>query len=153
MLNIVFGRDNCKDKKYILDPRIYFTKHKKPEWFQDDFVRRFLYDIDGSKVLFEEALINRHGHGISTEKMSTGCKTLCCIYYDREGKTFNGSAMGDNCIPYYMAIARKRDVNLFYEHFADIESKYFEEGLIYYNGHIVSEYEFEDLYSEWCKEN
>lgn len=33
MLNIVFGRDNCKDKKYILDPRIYFTKHKKPEWF------------------------------------------------------------------------------------------------------------------------
>lgn len=61
MLNIVFGRDNCEDPGYILDPRIYFTKHKKPEWFENDFVKRFLKEIDGSEVLFEEGLIRHKG--------------------------------------------------------------------------------------------
>ena len=42
MLNIVFGRDNCEDPGYILDPRIYFTKHKKPEWFENDFDDLFM---------------------------------------------------------------------------------------------------------------
>lgn len=149
MLNIVFGRDNCEDPGYILDPRIYFTKHKKPEWFENDFVKRFLKEIDGSEVLFEEALKNRFGHGISTEKMSTGCKTLCIIYYDSEGKTFN-DALGDNCIPFLMEIARTKDVNVFFEHYPDIPPEYFEEGLIRHKGKILGEYDFDDLFMEWC---
>lgn len=150
MLDVVFGRDNCKDKNYVLDTRVYFTKNKKPWWFENDFVKKFLKEIDDSEVLFEEALKNRFGHGISTEKMSTGCKTLCCIYYDTLGKTFNGSAMGDNCIPFLMEIARKKDVKVFFEHYPDIDPKYFEEGLIEYQGKKLGEYDFDDLFMDWC---
>lgn len=94
MLNVIFGRDFCT-REYVLDTRIYFRRNKRPEWFSDPFVQRFIYDIDGSTVLFEEALKDKNGHGISTEWLSTGCKTLCCIYYDKRNTLFYGSAMGD----------------------------------------------------------
>ena len=38
MLKIIFGRENCKD--FILDTRIWFRKNKKPEWFEDPFVKK-----------------------------------------------------------------------------------------------------------------
>ena len=78
MLNIIFGRDFCL-RDYILDTRSYFTDFKRPEWFSDPFIQKFIYEIDGSTVLFEEALKDRRGHGISMEWLSTGCKTLCCL--------------------------------------------------------------------------
>lgn len=59
MLNIVFGRENCKD--FNLDSRIVFRRNKKPEWFQDHFVQEFIKAVDGSEVLFEEALKDRWG--------------------------------------------------------------------------------------------
>lgn len=150
MLNIIFGRDFCK-QDYVLDTRVYFRRHKKPEWFEDDFVKKFLMGVDGTTVLFEEALKNRWGHGISTDKISTGCKTLCCIYYDTEGKWFFGSAMGDNCVPYLMEIARNKEVNIFLEHYMDIPNEYFEEGLVRKDGIILGEYDFDDAYGDWCE--
>ena len=149
VLNIVFGRENCK-KKYVLDTRIYFRRNKKPWWFENDFVKKFLKAIDRCEVLFEEALKDEAGHGISTEMMSTGCKTLCSIYYNTEDIIFYGSAMGDNCIPFLMEIARHKDVNIFLEHFMDIDSKYFEEGLIYKDGVLLSEWDYEDAFCDWC---
>ena len=148
MLDVIFGRDFCK-RKYILDTRIYFTKNKKPEWFSDPFVQRFIKDIDGSTVLFEEALKDRWGHGISTEWLSTGCKTLCCIYFDRNNTLFYGTALGDNCVPYLMEIARKRDVYIFLEHYMTIPVKYFEAGLIRKDGKILNDDDFLEAYCDW----
>lgn len=150
MLNVYFGRDSVKDKKSVLDTRIYFRRHKRAEWFEDDFVKRFLKEIDGSEVLFDEALKNRFGKGISTEQISTGCKTLCCIYYnDDKDIVFYGTAMGDNCYKFVMEMARNKDISLFFEHYPEIESKYFEEGLVAMNDKILSEYDFEDAYCDW----
>lgn len=56
MLNIVFGRENLEE--FELDARLIFRRNKKPEWFQDEFVRQFLKEIDGTTVLFEEALLD-----------------------------------------------------------------------------------------------
>ena len=150
MLDVIFGRDFCKED-YVLDTRVYFKKHKKPEWFSDLFVQKFLKDIDKCEVLFEEALKDRWGHGISTEMISTGSKTLCCIYYDKENKLFYGSAMGDNCVPYLMEISRKKDVRIFLEHMMGITSEYFEEGLIRINGKVVSEKEYIEDYCKWTE--
>ncbi len=99
MLNIIFGRENSPD--FVLDTRIYFRRNKKPEWFEDEFVKRFLKEIDNSTVLFEEALKDYRGRGISTGMISTGCKTLCDIYYHGSDTIFYGSGMGDNCIPFF----------------------------------------------------
>lgn len=151
MLNIIFGRENCPDENYILDTRIYFSRNKKPSWFENDFVKRALKEIEGTEVLFEEALKDKFGHGISSEMICTGCKTLCSIYYDTDNKIFYGSAMGDNCVPFLMEIAKERDVTIFLEHYMDIPVSYFEEGLICMNGKVLGEYDYDDAFDDWCE--
>lgn len=150
MLDIIFGRENVKGN-YILDTRIYFRREKKPEWFQDHFVQRVLKEVDHVDVLFEEALRDRFGHGISTEQISTGSKTLILIYFDKQDRLFNGSAMGDNCLKFLFEMARKRDIRVFFEHYPYIDSEYFEEGLVTMNGKILGEYDFDDAYCDWIR--
>lgn len=152
MLNIIFGREHCDEKALVLDNRIWFRKHKKPEWFEDPFVKEFLKKVDNTTVLFEEALKDYRGRGISTEMISSGCKTLCCIYYNIGDQIFNGSLMGDNCVPFLMEIAKKRDITIMLEHYMEFASEYFEEGLIMFQGKVLGEYDYDDAYSDWCAE-
>ena len=146
MLNIVFGRENLEE--FELDARLIFRRNKKPEWFQDEFVRQFLKEIDGTTVLFEEALLDYKGRGISTEMISTGCKTLCCIYF-LDG-WFYGSLLGDNCIPFLLKIEKKKDVNIMLEHYMDIPDEDFISNDIRVNGSRVNVEEYEDAYCLWC---
>lgn len=146
MLNIVFGRENLEE--FELDARLIFRRNKKPEWFQDEFVRQFLKEIDGTTVLFEEALLDYKGRGISTEMISTGCKTLCCIYF-LDG-WFYGSLLGDNCIPFLLKIAEKKDVSIMLEHYMDIPDEDFISNDIQVNGSRVNVEEYEDAYCLWC---
>ena len=80
--------------------------------------------------------------------MSTGCKMLCCIYYLNHPWWY-GSQLADNCLPFLMRICEYKDVNLMFEHYPEFDSKYFEEGKIRVNGNVVTEFEFDDLFSEW----
>lgn len=146
MLNIVFGRENLEE--FELDARLIFRRNKKPEWFQDEFVRQFLKEIDGTIVLFEEALLDYKGRGISTEMISTGCKTLCCIYF-LDG-WFYGSLLGDNCVPFLLKIAEKKDVSIMLEHYMDIPDEDFISNDIRVNGSRVTVEEYEDAYCLWC---
>lgn len=148
MLNIIFGRENASN--LILDSRIYFSKNKKPEWFEDEFVKEFLAAIDKATVLFGEALSDYKGRGISTEMISTGSKTLCTIYFGERDNVYYGSTMGDNCIPFLMQIAGERDVTIVLEHYMDFPERYFVEKKITVNGEFVSQYEYDDAFSEWC---
>lgn len=146
MLNIVFGRENVEE--FQLDARIIFSRNKKPEWFENEFVKIFLKEVENTTVLFQEALLDYKGRGISTEMISTGCKTLCCIYY-LDG-WFYGSLMGDNCAPFLVQIAAKKDVNIMLEHFMDIPDELFETNDIRVNGKRVTVEEYEDAYCDWC---
>ena len=149
MVNVIFGRENV-NRKYILDTRVYFRQNKKESWFQDEFVQGFLLGVDGTKVVQGEVMIDRFGKPIIADMISTGCKTLCDIYFDTNNTIFYGSAMGDNCIPYYVEIARHKDITLFYEHYPYIDNKYFNEGIFVMNGKVLGEYDFDDGYSAWC---
>lgn len=146
MLNVIFGRENCDD--FVLDTRIWFRRHKKPEWFEDSFVKEFLKEVDGTTVLFEEALKDYKGRGISTDKISTGCKTLCDIYYGGD-TIFYGSGMGDNCIPFLIRISEMKDVTIVLEHYMDFPEHYFEEGKIMCNGKVLGQYDYDDAFSAW----
>lgn len=147
MLDIIWGRENAPE--FVLDTRIWFSRHKKPEWFENEFVKRFLKDIDGSTVLFQEALSDYRGRGISTEMISTGCKTLCDIYFCEDDTIFYGSAMGDNCLPFLIEIAQKKDVTIVLEHYADFEESAFQTGLIRSNGVIMDQDSYDDAFSDW----
>lgn len=152
MVNVVFGRENVEPGKFVLQCRHYFTKVKKPEWFEDNFIKRAIKGIDGADVLFEEALRSKWGHGISTEMLSTGCKVVCCIYYDTDSRVFFATQMGDNCIPFYAELARTRDFTLCFEHYPDIPNWCFKEGLFVHDGVVLGEYDFDDVYSNWIGE-
>ena len=150
MLHIIFGREVAGEQNYVLDSRIFFRRNKKPEWFEDDFVKEFLFEIDGSKVIAQEALLDCRGRGISSEMISTGCKSLCCIYYCYQNHIFNGSLMGDNCIPFLMRIANEHDVTIVLEHYMDFPEKYFREGRIMIDGRLLGQYDYDDAFSAWC---
>lgn len=150
MLHINFGRESVGEKNYVLDNRIFFRRYKKPQWFEDSFVKEFLLNIDGSKVIAQEALLDYRGRGISTEMISTGCKSLCCIYFCHYGNIFNGSMMGDNCIPYLMRVAAKHDVTIVLEHYMDFPHEYFSRGEIMMNGKLLGQYDYDDAFSDWC---
>lgn len=147
MLNIIFGREHCDN--FILDPRIWFRKNKKPEWFEDPFVQEFLKEVDNTEVLFEEALKDYRGRGISTEMISTGCKSLCDIYFS-DGIIFYGSGMGNNCIPFLIRISEQKDVTIVLEHYMDFPERYFNEKKIFIDGKPLGQYDYDDAYSEWC---
>lgn len=149
MINIIFGRENCNQSKYIVDSRIYFRRNKKPEWFEDDFVKEFLKAVDNTKVLFEEALLDYRGRGISTEMISSGCKTLCDIYYCEDGSIFNGSMMGNNCIPFLLRIAKNKDFTMVLEHYMDFPPESFNEGVLYCKGELLTQDTYDDAYSDW----
>lgn len=75
-----------------------FSTNKKPEWFNDIFVQKVLREIDGAEVLFEEALKDRYGHGISTEMVSSTSKYTILMYFFPEW-TFITAAFGENAWP------------------------------------------------------
>ena len=150
MLSIIFGRENVPKElvpKVVLDSRSYFSLFKKPEWFEDPFVKEFLKSVDNTTVLFEEALKDYRGRGISTEMISTGCKTVCCILHNSE-KIFHGSLMGDNCLPFLLRIVEKSDRTVLFEHLARFPEEAFEKGLIYHNGKKLET--FDDYVYTYC---
>ena len=59
--------------------------------------------------------------------------------------------MGDNCVPFLMRIAEKRDVNIFLEHYMEIPKVYFEKEMIYRDGVVLTEDEYDDGFSDWCE--
>lgn len=150
MLNVIFGRENVPGK-FILDTRVYFRRYSHLFDFNNPFIKSVIQGIDKAEVIAGGAIKDYRGLYLSVDKLSTGSKTLCSIYFDKEGKTFYGSMMGDNCAPYLMEIARNKNVTVFYEHFMPIPKQYFEEGIIQKDGKIIDREEFEDAYSYWCE--
>lgn len=150
MLNIVFGRENAPEG-YVLDTRYYFKHHNKPEWFLNSFVQEFILNVDKATHVMENVFRARNGKLITEDRLSTGCKTLCCIYFEEDrSKYFYGTAMGRNCIPYMCRVACEKEVNLFVEHYMVIPEKYYNLGIVHVNGKLVSdEDEYMDLYSNW----
>lgn len=154
MLTIIFGRENVpKDKvpSTVLDSPWFFAENKKPEWFEDPFVKEFLKEIDGTDVMFGEALRDDEGYGISSLLLSTGCKTLCCVYYHPE-IIFYGSLLGDNCLPFLLRISDTKDITLVFEHYAVFDDDAYAQHLMVCNDkRIMNIDDYIDEYAIWLE--
>ena len=147
MLNITFGREN--HEPFPFSSKSVYTRYKKPEWFEDELVQKFLKDIDKVTVLKDEAFLDRFGRGISSEMISTGSKTLClCLFTNF---TIFGSKMGDNCIPWLLEICKHKDVDMVLEHWMPLEDVNFEDNVICVNGKRVDFDGYEDAYFDWIE--
>ena len=61
---------------------------------------------------------------ISPEKLSGGTKTLLLMANDSE-KVFNASTCGDNCAPFILKLAKKKDLTINLRHLMDFGKKKF----------------------------
>ena len=153
MLNIIFGRENYKGDKFVINSHRFFLAAHKHEWFQDPLIVRAIREVDRSEVVIGEALINRFGQGYSVETLSGGTQCLCCIKFFPD-RCFNLSQMGDNVLPFVYEIARERDVTCVLEHPAKFSDEVLAEGLICIDGVIPKDFEeYSDMYYDALKKH
>lgn len=151
MLDIIWGRENVPRELVpitVLNSPYFFYKHKKPEWFATPFVQEVVRTIDKGEVITGEVIRDYKGVSVSTEVLSTGTKTLCCMYFDKD-HIFYGSLLGDNCLPFLIRIAETRDITILLEHYADFAPEDVEKGLIRCNGVILNQYAYDCSFSDW----
>lgn len=102
-------RINDRYEDSVESPSSLFKLLKQPSWFEDEFVKDLLKGVDGTTVLFEEALKDRHGRGISTECISGGCKSVILMKYAPDN-LYSTEFFGDNCWEYIIKLAKHEGI-------------------------------------------
>ena len=118
MLNIIIESDYDEICKRLPD-RIsnvsgYFDTGYELEWFDDEFVRKIIKDIDKTTVVAGINLYNNVLLGISPESLSSGSKALIILF--EEDYVVNGDRLGDNCIGLLFEIAGQKDITITTSH-------------------------------------
>ena len=113
MLNIIFNRGSkdIADTNYVFSPDTYFKYNYEEEWFEDDFVKQMILDIDSSMVESAHAILSPVLGLIAPERLSGGVKALI-IMYKEPTLIVNASACGDNCAKWILEIGKKQDITI-----------------------------------------
>lgn len=97
MLNIIFNRGSkdIENVNYVFSPDTYFKYNYEDEWFEDDFVKMMVQDVDGSTVVSAHSIDSPVLGIIAPERLSGGVKALIIMYKEPD-LIVNASACGDN---------------------------------------------------------
>ena len=121
MLNIWYRGG---DIKVMTDAPDYFDVAFKPEWFEDDLVKKMIKDVDKSDVIGPYLIISPVLGPIAPTYLSGGVKVLILLL--KEPKfIYNLSNCGDNCAKWIIEIAKiyekeqNSDLTVFLEHIMD----------------------------------
>lgn len=104
MFNIYFGYD----KKAVLDVDSFFNHCYRPEWFEDDLVKRIVKDVDKSDVLSQHCIQSPVLGQISPRTLSGGTKTLILLL-KRDNFYPDLVNCGNNCCKWLVEIGKVRD--------------------------------------------
>ena len=111
MLNIYFG----DMPEAVYNTSVYFNYTYEDEWLTSDFAKEVIKKIDKSNVLGPHAIESPVLGVIPPENLSGGTKTLLLMANDPE-KVFNASTCGDNCAPFILKLAKKKDLTINLRH-------------------------------------
>ena len=120
MLNIYFG----DMPEAVYNTSVYFNYTYEDEWLTSDFAKEVIKKIDKSDVKGPHAVESPVLGVISPEKLSGGTKTLLLMANDPE-KVFNASTCGDNCAPFILKLAKKKDLTINLRHLMNFGKKKF----------------------------
>ena len=109
MLKIYYGEPDAIN--YIFNPDVFFNNTYEDEWITDPLSKKMIKDIDGSEVIGPRAINSPFLGSIAVERLSGGVKTLILMNFD-DANIFNASACGDNCAPWILKIAEKKDLTI-----------------------------------------
>lgn len=150
MLNIIIEsnyEETCKRlPDRISNVRDYFDTSYEPEWFDDEFVRKIIKDIDNTTVVSGINLYNEVLLGISPESLSNGSKALIILF--KEDYIVNGDRLGDNCIELLLEIAKQKDITITTSHILPLPilGKLPVKTVVHGYGEIKSKKEFVDAF-------
>lgn len=111
MLNVYFG--DLPDAIYDTDT--YFNFTYDDDWLLSDFAREVIRKVDKSEVLDRGAVQSPVFGIIPPERLSGGTKTLLLIW-NCPDIVCNASTCGDNCAPFILKMARKKDITINLRH-------------------------------------
>ena len=120
MLNIYFG----DMPEAVYNTSVYFNYTYEDEWLTSDFAKEVIKKIDKSDVKGPHAVESPVLGVISPEKLSGGTKTLLLMANDPE-KVFNASTCGDNCAPFILKLAKKKNLTINLRHLMNFGKKKF----------------------------
>lgn len=92
-------------KGLVISPDSIFNIGKKPEWFDNELIKKIIKDIDGATVIYQEGLMDKWNYGISTRELSTGCKAVICVYFF-PNKIYGSDTFGNNCWESIIEVAK-----------------------------------------------
>lgn len=88
---------------------------KKKEWFEDEFVRKVIREIDKSEVVSGEYIESPVFGGMPPSYLSSGAKALILMKMVPQ-YTVYATRCGDNCVPLMLELAEDTDVNILLHH-------------------------------------
>ena len=144
MLNIWF---DGFDKKCIKDPKSYFNLHKKPNWFNNEWVKKVIKEIDNVNAIKDEYMESPVFGAMSPERLSPGCKCLILLYAKPDCNVY-ASRCGDNCAKYILELAEEKDITITL-HDGMIFTKDFTARILDTNKLITTGFEYIREYINW----
>ena len=115
MLNIQFGYD----EGVLLSANDYYDNWVDEDVVLSDFGRKVIKNIDNGDVISKDNIITEVLGSIPQEYLSGGTKALLTLYSGNDVK-LSISAMGDNCFPYLVELAKEKDITLYMRNFRNI---------------------------------
>ena len=120
MLNIFFS----DIENVIFNTSVFFDNTYQDSWFQDDFTKRVIKDIDKGEILGPNCVITKILGPIPPTKIAGGTKTILLMKFDNN-HIFNASTCGDNCAKWILKIAKDKDLTINLRHIMNFGKKDF----------------------------
>ncbi|MGN0507441.1 MAG: DUF4869 domain-containing protein [Lachnospiraceae bacterium] len=111
MLNVIFGESGLNISNRITYVSDYFDAMYDATWLQSELARQIIKGVDDSEYIAGEYIESPVLGGISPRDLSSGCKALL-ILLNENNIIVSGEKMGDNCFPWLLKIAEKKDVTI-----------------------------------------
>ena len=121
----------------------WFNGLKNKDWFNDEFVKEIIKGIDDTVAVKDEYLESPVFGGMSPERLSGGCKAVI-LMYELDVPVY-ATKCGDNCSPYILKVAEKKDITICLHHCLmgwgrDFDATFIETGVV---THTIKEYVYE----------
>ncbi len=146
-LNIAFGDYY---ESIIYNTEVYFRNTFRPEWLEEEQIKKAIRDVDKSIVINGNAIESPVFGIMPPTKLSGGVKTLM-LMYNNPHMVFNASTCGDNCVPFIEEMIKEKDILIGLYHAMDFSKKDFEAYIV--NGDVVinSYEEYIELADKYCR--
>lgn len=133
MLKVFFGDRDGSIQDAIID--VYFDNNYDSEWFEDDIVKRIVYDIDKTVIKSKNCLESSVLGQIPPTYLSWGTKALILMY--KIDLVVDATACGENCTDWIIRLGDMIDVDIDLNYYMPLKPN--ENGILIVNsGNVVT---------------